>query len=109
LRARLKEPVTLVCKTVKYYYKDKRAEATGPVTVTRKTQVVTGDSGVYTANDEIVSLTGNVHGKDEKNQTFDAPSVKMCVKEGAEWMEAPDVKATFYVKDEEQTAGSGNQ
>lgn len=106
LSARIKEPVSLVCTSVKYFYKDKRAEAEGPITVTRPNQVVTGDSGVYTANDEIVTLTGNVHGKDEKNQTFDAPTVKICVKEGAEWMEAPDVKATFFVKDEEQTASS---
>lgn len=104
LRGRMKEPVLIACKSVKYFYKDKRAEAAGPITVTRKNQVVTGDSGTYDGTLEIIAITGNVHGKDERNQTFDAPSVKMGVKEGSEWLEAPNVKATFYVKEEEAPA-----
>ena len=106
VRGSIKEPVLLACKSVKYFYKEKRAEAAGPITVTRKNQIVTGDSGTYEGTNEIVTITGNVHGKDEKNQTFDAPSVKMCVKEGSEWLEAPNVKGTFYVKEEAEPAPS---
>jgi lipopolysaccharide export system protein LptA len=104
VRASIREPLLIACKSVRYYYREKRAEAAGPITVTRKNQVVTGESGTYDGANEIVTITGNVHGKDEKNQTFDAPSVKMGVKEGAEWLEAPNVKATFFVKEEEASA-----
>jgi lipopolysaccharide export system protein LptA len=101
LRGRIKEPVSLTCATIIYNYKAKRADIPGPLTVTRLGQTLTGDAGVYLGAEDIITLTGNVRGKDEKNQTFSAPSVKVSLKKGAEWMEAPNVKATFYVKDED--------
>jgi lipopolysaccharide assembly outer membrane protein LptD (OstA) len=100
LRNRIKEPVTLDCKAIDYNYRAKTASAEGPVKVSRTNQVLTGDAATYSADDDLISLTGNVHGKDEKNQTFQAPSLKVSLKEGAEWMEAPNVTATFFVKEE---------
>ncbi|HEY3267972.1 MAG TPA: LptA/OstA family protein [Armatimonadota bacterium] len=104
LRASIKEPVTLDCKGVDYYYKQKRAEAEGPLTVTRTGQTLTGDKATYLSAEDLITVTGNVHGKDDKGQTFEAPTVKVYVKEGAEWMEAPNVSATFHIKDEEEEA-----
>jgi lipopolysaccharide export system protein LptA len=107
LRGRVKEPVTLTCPEIIYNYKTKRADIPGPVKLVRKGQVLTGDTGVYIGAEEMVTLTGNVHGTDEKNQTFTAPSVKASLAKDAEWLEAPSVKATFYVKDDEADAPPG--
>jgi lipopolysaccharide export system protein LptA len=104
LRGRVKEPVTLTCPEISYNYKTKRADLPGPVKVVRKGQVLTGDTGVYVGAEELVTLTGNVHGTDEKNQTFSAPSVKASLAKDAEWLEAPSVKATFFVKDDDTGA-----
>lgn len=107
LRARVKDPVTLTCPEIVYNYRTKRADLSGPVKVVRKDQILTGDTGVYLGQDELVTLTGNVKGRDEKGQTFSAPSVKASLRKGAEWLEAPQVKATFYVKDEEKADDGG--
>lgn len=108
-KERLKDPVTLDCRSITYNYRTRNADAEGPVKVTRKEQVVTGERASYAAAEDVITLTGNVRGRDEKNQTFEAPTVRVALAEGAGWMEAPNVRATFFVKedDEPDTAAPG--
>ena len=42
-------------------------------------------------------------GRDEQNQTFETPSLKVFLKEGAEGLEATSFSGTFHVKDEEES------
>lgn len=99
LRSRINEPVTMECRAITYNYRTRNADAEGPLTATRGGQVITGDAATWSAADEVMTIRGNVRGRDEKNQTFDAPSVRVSLAEGAEWMEASDVRATFFVKE----------
>jgi len=103
VRSKIKDPVSITCPQVSYYYKEKRAEVTGPLKMTRKDQVLTGDWATYRGADETLQITGNVKGRDEQNQTFETPSLKVFLKEGAEGLEATFFSGTFRVKDEDET------
>jgi len=97
------DEAVVTCDKIDYYYKEKRAEATGNLKIVQKNRVVTADSGTYLGKEEIVKLVGNIQAKDEKEKhTFSAPKVTISLKDGDEWMEAEKATGTFYIKEEEQ-------
>lgn len=94
-------PTTITAKSLDYHYRDKRADIEGPLTCVNRDQTLTGDRAVWLANEETVTVSGSVRGKDDRGQTFEAPSVKVSLREGAETLEAPNIRATFLVEEEE--------
>jgi len=105
VRGKLKEPTTITCDRVEYFYKDKLISATGGVVFKQTRRTASADKVVYDEKKELVTLTGNVKGTDEYGQTFSAPgTVLMSVKEGDEWMKAKDARASFKIDVEEDEA-----
>ena len=103
-----KEPATIACDTLEYLYKLKQATAGGHLTLTQKDRTVTAEKAVFLVKQELMTLTGNVKGSDEKGQTVSAGGkVTVSLKEGDEWMEIEQATGTFKVKsEEEETAKS---
>ena len=103
LKSEWKDETTITCDKVDYFYKEKRAVISSPVKIVQKTRIVTADSATYLGKEEIVRLTGNVKGQDEKDRhSFSAPKVTISLKENDEWIEAEKATGSFYVKDEEE-------
>lgn len=102
LTSELKDEAVITCAQIDYLYKDKKALIPSAVTIVQKTRTVTADSATYDGKNEVVVLTGNVKGNDEKEKhTFSAPKVTMSIKENDEWIQAEKATGSFYVKEEE--------
>lgn len=98
VRMQYKERTVITCKKLDYLYKQKLATMTGGIVFTQKKRKASSDSAVYDQAKEILTLDGNVKGLDEQGQTFSAPGkVIISLKEGDEWIEAPNATATFKV------------
>ena len=105
IKAEMKDVTTITCDNLEYLYKSKVAKLNGHLKIVQKNRVVTSDSAVYQVKEELITLNGNVNGKDEKNQTFSAPGqVIVSLKDGDEWMEMKHATGTFRVEvdDEEE-------
>ena len=101
LRNEWKDEAVITCDKIDYYYKEKRAVVSTPLTITQKTRVVTADSATYLGKEETIQLVGNVKGKDNKDKhSFEAPKVLMSLKTDNEWIEAEKASGSFYVKEE---------
>ena len=102
----IKELTTITCSKLEYLYKAKIATATGGVVFKQTKRTATADKAVYDQKKELLTLTGNVKGVDDKGQTFSAPgTVTISLKKGDEWMEAPNANVTFKIdldEDEEE-------
>jgi lipopolysaccharide assembly outer membrane protein LptD (OstA) len=104
IRAKLSKPTTVTCQKVEYNYRGKIASATGGVLMKQEKRSASAKKLIYDEKNELLTLLGDVNGVDEDGQTFSAPDkVTICVKKGAEWMEAPNATATFKVQTEEET------
>ena len=80
----------------------KIASATGGVLLKQEKRSANAKKLIYDDKKELLTLLGDIKGVDEDGQTFSAPDkVTICIKKGAEWMEAPNASATFKVKTEE--------
>ncbi len=102
LTAQWKDEATITCDKIDFYYKEKRAVVPGALKIVQKTRVVTADSATYTEKDDLVALTGNVKGSDEKEKhTFSAPKVTMSLNKDAEYIEAEKATGSFFVKEEQ--------
>lgn len=102
LASEWKDEVVITCDKIEYFYKEKRAEATGSLKIVQKNRTITADAGTYLGKEEIVKLSGNIQAKDEKEKhTFSAPKVTVSLKQDDEWIEAEKATGTFYIKDEE--------
>lgn len=100
-----RDPVTVTCNTIEYLYKQKQATASGNLKMLQKERTVMADKAVYLVKDERMTLTGNVHGSDEKGQTMTAGGkVTVSMKEGDEWIEMEQAAGAFKVKSEEEPA-----
>jgi lipopolysaccharide assembly outer membrane protein LptD (OstA) len=111
-KAKWKDPLTITCDNLEYLYKKKIATLTGHLNVVQKGRIITADSAVYQVKDELVTLKGNVSGKDEKGQTFSTPEdVVVSLKDGQEWIEMKHATGTFRVEvdDEEEPAKADAQ
>jgi len=103
-RAKLTQPTTITCDRMEYLYRKKIAKAEGNLKVTQKNRVLIGNSAVYDVSAELLTLSGGVKATDENGQTFSSPgTVKASLKEGAEWIEAENGRATLKVDMEEET------
>ncbi|MGC8862348.1 MAG: LPS export ABC transporter periplasmic protein LptC [Armatimonadota bacterium] len=104
IRAKLAKPTMVTCQKLEYNYRTKVATASGGVFLKQEKRSASAQKLVYDEKNEIITLLGDVKGVDEDGQTFSAPEkVVMCVKKGAEWMEAPNATATFKVETEEES------
>lgn len=107
VRSKYSEPVTVTCDRLEYLYRDKIATAEGNLKITQKDRVLTSNKAVYDVNNELVTLTGNVNATDEKKQTFTSNgTVRVSLKEGAEWMEADNASAVIQVDVDEKENGA---
>jgi lipopolysaccharide assembly outer membrane protein LptD (OstA) len=101
--AELRDAATMTCDTLEYLYKQKQATASGNLKIVQKDRTVTAEKAIYNVKDEIVTLTGNVKGSDEKGQNFSSGGkVTVSIKDGDEWMEMEQAAGTFKVKSEEE-------
>ncbi|MBQ7256858.1 MAG: hypothetical protein IJS60_04120 [Abditibacteriota bacterium] len=99
------ENIKFWCDSGEYNYKTKILSAKGNIKISEKDRVITCDTLKYDANTEIFYLNGNVRGEDKEGQIFMSPGeVIVSVKEGNEYIKAPQVQSTFYVDldDEEE-------
>ena len=102
LQDEIKDEATITCDALDYFYKNKRAVVPKAVRIEQKTRVVTADSALYIGSDEIVELSGNVKGSDEKEKyNFTSPKVRVSLKDTDQWIEAEKASGSFFVKDEE--------
>ena len=102
LQDEIRDEATITCEALDYFYKDKRAVVPKAVKIEQKTRVVTADSALYIGSDEVVELSGNVRGSDEKEKySFTSPKVRVSLKETDQWIEAEKASGSFFVKDEE--------
>jgi lipopolysaccharide assembly outer membrane protein LptD (OstA) len=99
-----KQPTTITCNRMEYFYAKKIASAEGGVVFKQAKRTAFADKAVYDQNKELLTLMGNVHGIDKDDQTFSAPDkVIISLKKGDEWMEAPNASASFKVDLDEET------
>ncbi len=99
-----KQPTTITCNRMEYFYAKKIASADGSVVFKQTKRTVYADKAVYDQNKEILTLTSNVHGVDEDGQTFNTQDkVTISLKKGDEWIEAPNASASFKVDLDEET------
>ncbi|MCX8053803.1 MAG: LPS export ABC transporter periplasmic protein LptC [Armatimonadetes bacterium] len=104
IRAKLSKPTTITCQKLEYNYRNKVASATGSVFLRQDKRSASADKLVYDEKNELITLLGNVKGVDEDGQTFSSPDkVVICVKKGAEWLEAYNGVGTFKVETEEES------
>lgn len=110
IKSNWKEPATITCDKLEYLYKGKVAKLSGNLKITQKNRIVTADSALYQVKDELITLSGNVNGRDEKNQTFSSPSdVIVSLKEGDEWIEMKHAVGKFRVEIDEEDQGTAQQ
>lgn len=102
VRGKLTKPTTVACPKLEYLYKDKIATATGPVHFKQDKRSASAQKAVYDSKKEILTLSGDVKGVDEDGQTFSAPSVRISLKKGDEWMEAENFRGSFKVDLDEE-------
>ncbi len=103
LKSDLKDETVVTCDAIDYLYKEKKAVISSPLKISQKNRLVTADSAIYQATDEIVHLSGNVRGSDDKDRhTFSAPAVTISLKENDEWIEAQKATGSIYIKDEDE-------
>ncbi|MEN6521236.1 MAG: LPS export ABC transporter periplasmic protein LptC [Armatimonadota bacterium] len=104
VQVQLRNPSTITCDKLEYFYKKKVAAADGNIKVTQKKRVIVAQKAVYDVKQELLTLTGGVKATDEKGQTFTSPgTVKASLKEGAEWLEADNGSATVEVNLDDET------
>ena len=99
-RRKLKEPTTLTCNRLDYYYRVRRAVATGSPRVEQGKRWLTGDQAIYYGRFDTVVVNGAVHGEDEKGRTFNARSMKMVLGESGDTIEAEKFHGTFTLDEE---------
>lgn len=104
LKSEWKDEAVVTCDKIEYFYKEKRAEASGNLKIVQKNRVITADAATYLVKEEILKLAGNIQARDDQERhSFSAPKVTVSLKEGEEWIEAEGASGTFHVKDEDQT------
>lgn len=105
LRKEMEKPVVITCDQVEYWYRQKRAVASGNLKMTQNGRVLRAEKAIYFAREEVVVLTGDVQGQDEKGQLFRAPVVRVWLAEGKEAVEAESFSGILKVKEEEEEPG----
>ena len=104
-RAKFSQPTTITCDRIEYLYRKKIATAEGSLKATQKDRVLLGNKAIYDVKQELLTFIGGVKATDEEGQTFTSPgTVKVSLKEGAEWIEAENGSATLKVDVEEETS-----
>jgi len=84
-------------------YKNKIITAKGNVIIKEKNRTINADNVKYNINTEIFYLNGNVTGIDENNQTFSSQGeVVISIKDGNEYIKAPQAVFSFFVDTEEE-------
>ena len=98
IQKEITENINFNCDICEYNYKNKILNANGNIKISEKDRIITCEKLKYDSNTEIFYLSGNVKGVDKEGQTFFSDGeVIVSVKEGNEYIKAPQVKSTFYV------------
>lgn len=105
LRKEMEKTIVITCDQVEYWYRQKRAVASGNLKMTQNGRVLRAEKAIYFAREEVVVLTGDVQGQDEKGQLFRAPVVRVWLTEGKEAIEAENFSGVLKVKEEEEELG----
>lgn len=96
------EDIKFWCDKANYNYKTKILRAEGNIKFIEKDRQVTCNNLKYDGNTEVFYLNGNVTGQDGEGQTFHSKGeVIISVKEGNEYIKAPQVESVFYIDPDE--------
>jgi lipopolysaccharide assembly outer membrane protein LptD (OstA) len=74
---RTQDDVTVTCDRVDYYYRIRKANASGNLALAQGKRHFTADLGMYFQAKGVLVLDGNVKGTDERGQTHSAGMVKL--------------------------------
>ncbi len=100
-------PVEAECGQIEYFYRKKRAIITGGIKAIQRLKegqerTLTADRAEYDQKNEILVLIGNVVLEDPDGK-FKAPRLIVSVKEGEEWVRAPEGgEGILYYTEEEE-------
>ncbi|MBP5275113.1 MAG: LPS export ABC transporter periplasmic protein LptC [Abditibacteriota bacterium] len=95
--------ITVTAGHGEYDYKARIITARDAVTIKEKDRVILADSVTYDIKTEIFTLNGQVRGTDSAGQTFSSPGpVTVSVKEGNEYIKAPNAGISFFVEEDEE-------
>lgn len=88
-RREFKDPVTINCDRVEYYWKNRIAVGTGNLTLRQNTsegvvRTATAKRLIFYANEERLVLDGEVNAVDSKGQKLKGPLATAIIREGAE-------------------------
>ncbi|MGC8835314.1 MAG: LptA/OstA family protein, partial [Armatimonadota bacterium] len=102
LREKIREEAVITCARLEYYYRQKRAVATGSVKFMQGKRLLTADTCMFFQKQQVAVLVGSVSGEDEKGQTYTANALKLVLKEGDEYVEAERFRGVFKVEAREE-------
>jgi len=102
LREKVREEAVITCARLEYYYRQKRAVATGSVKFVQGKRLLTADTCMFFQKQQVAVLVGNVSGEDEKGQTYTANALKLVLKEDDEYVEAERFRGVFKVEAREE-------
>ncbi|MDH7571185.1 MAG: hypothetical protein QHJ73_16535, partial [Armatimonadota bacterium] len=113
-RERIKEPLTVLCDRMVYFYKEKRGTATGNLRITQKDKrgdrVATGERLSYDGNEETITLEGKVRVTNTRGEGFNCSRVIITFKEGAEGFEMEGLEhGTFFVKEKSEEPATNRE
>lgn len=104
-------PVEAECGQIEYFYRKKIAIITGGIKAVQRLKdgrerKLSADRAEYDQKNEILTMIGNVFLEDPDG-VFKAPRLIVSVKEGEEWVKAPEgVQGTVYYTEEEEKGES---
>ncbi|WP_309713656.1 hypothetical protein [Armatimonas sp.] len=111
LRKEFKNPVTITCDKLRYWWKQKRAFTDTNVKITfrhkEKDWTITGGSLEYFGNDERAVLKGNVVAVNDKGERILSDNADIFFKEGAEKLLLTPVKLGTIIKGDKEDEGDG--
>lgn len=112
LRKEFKNPVTITCDKLRYWWKQKRGftDANVKIAFTHKEKnwTITGDSLEYFGSDEHAVVTGNVLAVSDKGDRILCDLADMILKEGAEKVTLSPVKNGTIIKGDKEDEEDGS-
>ena len=102
-----RKQATLTCDKVEYYYDEKRAVATGSVTVKQEKRTATADAAEFKEKEDLLTVTGNVVVTDEKGQRLECE--KAVINTADDTVEAWGLKMIGFVEEKETKPAAEGQ
>jgi hypothetical protein len=111
LRKEFKNPVTITCDKLRYWWKQKRAFTDTNVKITfrhkEKDWTITGGSLEYFGNDERALIKGSVVAVNDKGERILSDTADIILKEGAEKLILEPILKGTIIKGDKEDEGDG--